>query len=237
MSDSRDVTKGLRLFYIFLSAPVSVFVGACGLLSSSHGAAQPDHIVRAYADALARGDAARAYALLGAADRRAIEPAAYARLVARDAAEARELSALLTHAAPARVSAQVRLDDGTELALELEDGRFRIVDPLTRLYGQASPHEALRSFVRAVERSRWDVLLDLMPAVERAGLDAAELGRRLTARREALTRMTALLAAALRGPPAPAIEIVGDRATMPYGESFTARLVRENELWKVEEPE
>ena len=237
MADSRDVTKGLRVVYIFLRVLVSVSVGGCGLLSSSRGASQPEPSLRAYTDALARGDAARAYSLLSEADRRAIDPATYARIVARDAAEARELSARLAHAAPAKVSAQVQLDDGTELSLELEGGRFRVVDPLTRFYGQASPREALRSFVRAVEHARWDVLLALMPEADRGELDAAELGRRLTARREALTRMTALLAAALRGPPAPAIEIVGDRATMPYGESFTARLLRENELWKVEEPE
>ena len=29
----------------------------------------------------------------------------------------------------------------------------------------------------------------------------------------------------------------GERATMPYGESFTARFVQENGLWKVEDPE
>lgn len=236
MPDSRDVTKGFRFVSLVL-ALVSVFVGGCGLSPSSRAAAPPQHILRAYADALARGDAARAYALLDASDRRAIDPQAYARIVARDAAEARELAARLAHAPPARVSAQIELDDGTELSLAFEDGGFRVVDPLTRFYGQATPREALRSFVRAVEHSRWDVLLALMPTIERGSLDAAELARLLTARREELTRMTALLAEALRGRPLPVIEVVGDRATMPYGESFTARLVREDELWKVEDPE
>jgi len=72
-----------------------------------------------------------------------------------------------------------------------------------------------------------------MPNVDRGELDAAALGARLSARREELTRTSQRLAGFLDAP----IEVVGDRATMPYGESYTARFLREDERWKLEEME
>ena len=75
--------------------------------------------------------------------------------------------------------------------------------------------------------------LALMPAADREGLSAADLERSLAPRLEELTRLAALLATALEAP----IEIVGERATLPYGESFSMRFVRESDGWKVEDPE
>lgn len=237
MADSRDVTSGHRLACIFLSMPISCLVGSCGfhgaLWKSQRRLQRPEAAIEAYADALARRDTPRAYARLREVDKRALPPADYGRLLARDAAEAKELAAWLAHAGPARVTARVKLDDGSELELELAGDHFVLVDPLARFYGQSSPRQALRSFVRAVQRSRWDVVLALMPNAAREGLDAATLGRQLEARRQELDRMTALLSASLEAP----MEVVGDRATMPYGESYTARLVREGQQWKLEDPE
>ena len=241
MADSRDLTrefmKSQQLIGIVLSVQVSALVGGCapggGWFGRGRRIQDPQTVVTAYAEALAARDPTRAQRLLRADDRKALDPTRYAQLLQLDRVEAEQLAARLAHAGDARVSARVELDDGSELWLELEGDRFVVVDPLSRYYGQASPREALRSFVRAVEHARWDVVLALMPNAEREGVDAKLLGEQLSARREELTRMTALLASELDAP----IEVVGDRATMPYGESFTARLVREDQLWKLEDPD
>jgi hypothetical protein len=194
----------------------------------------PSDAVEAYAEAIAEGDAKAAHALLTASDQQRISRDEFARALASHRAEARELARHLEHTERAQVYAVVRLEDGSELRLErAERGGFRVVDPLTRFYGQASPREALISFVRAVERKRWDVLLALMPERDREGLDAAALGRALETRYEELTRLVALLSEWRDNP----IEVVGDRATMPYAESFSARFVREGERWKIEDPD
>jgi hypothetical protein len=233
MADSLDVTTGHRLVCVFLRALLCALVGGCGHGGVWRSGQAPEAVAAAYAEALQRSDSADARRLLVRADRDALDTDTYARALSRDASEAQELAARLQHAEGVQVTARVRLEDGTSLELELEDGHFHVVDPLTRFYGQGSPREALRSFVRAVQRARWDVVLALMPDVERGELDAATLGQKLQARPDELQRLTAQLSQALEGP----IEVVGDRATMPYGESFTARLVREAGLWKVEDPD
>jgi hypothetical protein len=198
-----------------------------------------------YAKALESGDAARARGLTsraqsatacGAADREdraGLDLAGSAEPLTLDAREVRELAARIARAPAPRVFAKVTLDDGTELELEQGPDGFRVLDPLARYYAQSTPRAALLSFIRAVEHERWDVVLALMPSAEREGLDAVQLGRHLAKKREELTRTVALLAASRNEP----IEVVGDRATMPYRESFTARFVREDGLWKLEDPD
>jgi len=198
-----------------------------------------------YAQALAKGDAARAFGLTSLAHGQTacseheseacagLDLASYAKLLALDAREVRELAARIAHAPAPRVFAKVTLDDGSELELEQGPDGFRVVDPVARYYAQSTPRAALLSFIRAVEHERWDIVLALMPRAEREGLDAAQLGRHLTQKREELTRTVALLAVSRNEP----IEVVGDRATMPYRESFTARFVREDGLWKLEDPD
>jgi hypothetical protein len=230
VADSRDVTSVRRLIYVFLGVLVSALVGACGLPGRR---AQPAAVLAQYAAALQKGDATRAYALVDAEDRATLDPTAYAARLARDAREARELGDRIARAPAPRVFARVTLEDGTELTLERGPDGFRVSDAVSRYYAQETPRAALLSFIRAVEHERWDVVLALMPAAEREGLDAALLGKQLLERREELTRTVARLAVSRNEP----IEVVGDRATMPYRESFTARFVREEGLWKLEDPD
>ncbi len=190
-------------------------------------------MLEAYARALGAGDASRAYALLSPADRGALDARTFRDALAANPREARELAERLRRSPKARVVALVALDDGSEVALERGPAGFRVVDPLTRFYAQSSPRATLLSFIRAVERERWDVVVRLMPQAEREGVELDPLRARLAADREELTRLAALLSAARDAP----IEIVGDRATMPYAESFTARFVREEGLWKLEDPD
>lgn len=230
MADSRDVTSVCRLVYVFLGVLVSAFVGACGLRGRGN---EPQAALASYASALQKGDAARAYALVSPDDHATVDRATYTARLARDAREARELGERIARAPAPRVFARVTLDDGTELELEQGPDGFLVSDAVTRYYAQATPRAALLTFLRAVEHERWDVLLALMPAAEREGLDAARLGQLLSARREELTRTAARLSVSRNEP----IEVVGDRATMPYRESFTARFVREEGLWKLEDPD
>jgi len=206
-----------------------VLVGGCARAP----AAQADAVLARYAEALARSDVDGARALVTPGDRAALSREAFAAALAASPREAAELSAALGRAAPARVEAVVVLDDGSEVRLEVHEDGFAIVDPLTRFYAQSSPRAAQLSFVRAVARSRWDVLWALMPSEAREGLDPAGVAARFAAAREDLTRVAARLATAREAP----IEVVGDRATMPYGERYTARFVREEGVWKVEDPD
>jgi hypothetical protein len=202
---------------------------------ASRQPAGPEATLEAFRAALLRGDGAGAYALLAPSTRATLSQAQFVAQLRDNPRETAELAQDLAEPAPARVSAELDLPDARE-PVELEranDGSWRIRSALTAFYPTDTPRAALRSFVRAVERERWDVVFELMPEADRAGLDRETLAKHLAGRREELTRLVALLEG-FDGAP---IEIVGERATMPYGESFTVRFVRESDGWKIEDPE
>jgi hypothetical protein len=193
----------------------------------------PEATLEAFARALAGGDTRAAYALMSEDYRDRVSFTVFDRGIRANGGEAKALSEALQKRAEQKTYVEVRLADGTEVRLQQTSGGYAIESPVAEFYSQATPRAALDSFIRAVERSRWDVLFALMPVADREGLDVATLGKNLEAQLEELTRIVALLKASRELP----IEIVGERATMPYGESFTARFVQENGLWKVEDPE
>jgi hypothetical protein len=193
----------------------------------------PEDAVRAFAAALAAGHPERAYELLSQTQKESLTLADFNKQIAQYPIESKALAQAMKQIKAVRVQALVELADGRRLVLARHGSRFAIDEPLADFYSRASPRAALHSFVAAIEASRWDVLLSLMPAADRAGLDAAALERSLAPRVEELTRLAALLSTALDAP----IEIVGERATLPYGESFSMRFVRESDGWKIEDPE
>lgn len=202
----------------------------CGRASKQSA---PEATVRELATALRNNDAASAYALMSKDYRREHSLKDFQKQIADNKAEARVLAEALKKPESARRYAEVTLANGMSIQLEQKDGRWLFVTPVVDFYPQGTPREALASFVSAVEAQRWDIVLKLMPEAERGDLDAATLGNNLKSQREELERMVALLKASLDSP----IEEVADRATMPYGESYTVRFVREDGLWRIEDPE
>jgi hypothetical protein len=213
----------------------------------------PVDAVTAYAQALREARYPDAYALLSSSTQRALPYDAFERAARERPDELRALTDDLDRAdRRAPLTARVELPGGDRLSLLWEDGAWRI-DPATfEFYPQTTPREALRSFARAVERSRWDVLLRLAPrevaaqlrmASSQPGPDAgaaprtaeealrdAWTGPRSEHDREVLRRMVEALD---RGA---TLDTSGDRASLTYGAAgtYVARLVREEGLWKVE---
>ncbi len=212
------------------SAVLCVGLVACGHASRTSG---PQATLNEFRAALDTGDVRAAYALMSDDYRAAHDLASFRKQLTENPAEARSLSEALAHPVQTRTHAQVELATGRRISLESRAGRWLFLTPVIDFYPQSSPRQALASFVHAVERGRWDVVLGLMPDADAVGLTAEALGRNLATQKEELERMVALLRASLDSP----IEEVSDRATMPYGESYTARFVREGNHWKIEDPE
>ena len=209
---------------------LAVLAGACVPVRKEVG---PESTLNAFADALQKGDARRAYGLMSDAYRERVNFADFEKQIKDNRGESQALSKALAKRARTTTYVDVELADGRQVRLtEARDG-FVIDSPIADFYSQATPRDALETFIRAVENSRWDVVYSLMPNADREGLDPATLGKNLEAQIEELTRIVTLLKSSRELP----IEIVGERATMPYGESFTARFVREDSQWKLEDPE
>jgi hypothetical protein len=209
---------------------LAVLAGACAPVRSDVG---PESTLSAFSEALQKGDARRAYGLMSEAYRERVSYADFEKQIKDNPAETEALSRALLKRAHTVTHVEVELADGRQVRLAEGRQGFVVDSPIADFYSQATPRDALETFIRAVENARWDVVYALMPNADREGLDPATLGKNLEAQIEELTRIVTLLKTSRELP----IEVVGDRATMPYGESFTARFVREDGRWKLEDPE
>jgi len=189
--------------------------------------------VEAFGQALAKQRVEAAYERLSSVQRATLSSADFRKELEDNATETKALSNACERIVGVRIEATVELADGRQLRLTQEGDTFYIDQAVSGFYPHQTPREALLTFVRAIEAERWDVLLALMPSADRGDLSAAQLAERIVPQREEVTRIAALLSVQLEAP----IEIVGDRATMPYGEGATMRFVRESDGWKVEDPE
>ena len=205
----------------------------------------PGDTLRAYASALEEGRTEDAYALLSRDARRHVPLEAFRRSIAAGRDDALELASSIERPAiPAAITASLALPNGDRLELVLEDGQWKITAAAVDWYSQATPRRAVETFLRALEKKRWDVLIRLVPDGEREGLPVGaedeHAAPALTPERlkEAWegpqAQEMALVAKALRAAlPTAAIEEQGDVASLAYGPGATVSFVRENGVWKI----
>jgi len=215
--------------------------GVAGLLVAAASAAcaeaqrpanDPQSVLTAYARALEEGHAEDAYRLLSDAARRGTSLEAFRRMVDDDPEGVREMGRSLERpTAPPVVTATVISPSGQELSLVLENGRWRLDAQAIDLYSQDTPRHSVQGFIRAVERKRYDVLMNYVPDAHKEGLDAEKLRSAWEGHdKDEIAQVVSALKQAL---PTATIEEVGERATMTYG-AGTLQLVREHGLWKIE---
>jgi hypothetical protein len=214
--------------------------------SACAGTGGPSDTLRAYASALQDKRVEDAYKMLSDEAKRSISLEAFRRMVLENPDDVLEVArALARPSAPPVVTATVTMPNGDELALVLEDGKWRVDAAAVDLYGQSTPRQALAGFLRAHERRRYDVLVRYIPDADREGggagpLGAAAGGGEITAeqlraawegaQKEETERVLQALRAAL---PTATIEENGDSASMSYGSGGTVSFLRERGLWKI----
>lgn len=229
-----------------------LLLGTMTCATSSPG---PSDTMRAYAAALREGDARGAWLLLSTRAREGMSFEQFERALRERPDDVRALAERYAAAgSDDGVTARLELPSGESLTLRSENGRWRLDPAALDFYPQSTPRQCLLSFVRALRRERWEVLLRLAPRAVVARMEAmaarepADGGAPRTAEdvlraawsgraADEVSQMTEQLQQALeRGRP---IEVMGERATMTYGSGAlsTARLVREEGLWRVEDPE
>lgn len=213
--------------------PVLALLVVCAL-ACAHQPEGPAATVQQFGAALGRGDLRAAYALTSADFQKRNPYEAFAAGLGANAGDTSALGKRIGERAahiPARV--EVQLAPGEVLALVLEAGRWRVDGPMPEPWGQRTPRAALRTFVRALGERRYDVVLRLVPRRHRADLTADKLRQYWEAHKEEARGLLSRLQAAIGAP----IVESGDEAHMPYGPEQEVVFVREDGVWRIEDPD
>lgn len=213
-------------------AVIAASVVGCGGAS----AGSPERVVREFAAALSAHDYAAAYGMMSSTYRRRVTQEEFERHLADNPAEASAAVNALAHPEnEAEQVAVVELADGDEVELRNESGSWRLATNVVDFYDQSTPRSALRSFIRALERERYDIVMRFVPNADSEGMSPDSMRAAWSGDgREEISRLISSLRTAFDNP----IEEVGDRATMRYGDAqASVQFVREGGLWKIEDPD
>jgi hypothetical protein len=216
---------------------LSVAACAAALLACAHRSEAPGDTLAAFGAAVESKDYQAAYGLTSAEFRKRVPFDAFRAELETGGADAQALGRRLReNAARAPLHVEVDVDLGEKLPLVYEGGRWRVDGQPFELWSQRTPRAALRTFIRALERRRYDVALRLVPNRYRPGLTVEKLrayweGERKAENAALLDRLRAAISAGV-----PIVE-VGDEAHMPYADRFEVRFMREDGAWKIEDPD
>jgi hypothetical protein len=191
-------------------------------------AGDPQRTIDAYAEALRTKDAEQVWLLSDTAFRRAHDRAEVEAILRDRPDEVERLLRAIEAAGALR--ATIELEGGGRLTLVKEEGGWRVSHGGLEPSSAETPEAALRTFFRAAESRRLDVLRTVMPEAFVAGFaDDAALDAHLSAVKPRIEAAQKALPA-IRPNMA---QIEGDRAFIAYGAGKKVELVREGDRWRV----
>lgn len=210
---------------------------AAGLtVACAHPQAAPGETLQAFARAAESGDWSAAYALMADDYRRRVPLEAFRAECEADRKIVGADANRLQRDRVRRSEATVRTESGREVRLIFEAGGWKLAEQPITPFGQQSPRAALRTFLRAIDQRRYDVLLRLVPARLRSRVTIESLriyweGPRSEAHRRVLDPLR-------DSAEAPIIELGGE-AQMPFGakreEEGEVRFIFEDGMWKIDD--
>jgi hypothetical protein len=211
---------------VLCAALVTTGIGCSGT------AAGPSRALNEYSRALERRDYDRAYALMSDEYRSRNSKEDFKRMLADNPREVSETASRLRSArGDIEVTAQLHYGLGDRLQLVREGGDWRIAANPVDFYGQSTPREALRSFLRAYSLKRWDVILRFVPESYRKRMTVETVKTQFEGEAsEDIARTMAMIAANVDDP----INEQGNDARLRYGDSEVV-FVREDRTWKIKD--
>lgn len=195
----------------------------------------PQSSLDRYADALEAGDAKAAYALLSEEFRERVPFEEFeSRFEVQREAYGEPLVKTLQQAAdePAFIDANLTYSEFDELKMVLTPDGWRLESGLFNFYGQRQPREALLSFIKAIERQKYDVLMQFIPNEYAQFMTVEQVREQFESNPARIQEMVALLKQNKHND----IRIRGNQAQMDYG-PYMVTFKKEDGLWKIEDPD
>jgi hypothetical protein len=212
---------------------VAALLSCCGSLSQSPPSTA-DKVVRDYARALSEGDNRAAYELMSPEYRARVSFATWQKNVADNPQEVSEASRRLGRVRGPADLAALQHSAHEPVQLTQAAGQWYLASEPIEFYDQATPRAALRSFIAAFSRKRYDIILRLMPEADKEGVTSETLTQHFGhGARDDIARMLSQLSPHVDAP----IEEHAEHATMPYAEHRRVQFVLEQGRWRIREPQ
>lgn len=210
---------------------VGLLVVFVALASCEKPAQSPHDTLKAYVLAIKHKDLNRAYSLLSRQLKERCSRKQFIRNVQQSGGDTKKkLNKILDDPKKINFTATVDLGSGERLVLIKEEGTWRVSNDPFAFYGQKTPREALLSFIRALDRKRYRVLLQFAPRKWRKRMDEQDI-RALYEGENA--EKTKTLISKLKANKDNRIEKSGDKAVMLYGDNQQVSFVKEEGVWKI----
>jgi hypothetical protein len=184
-----------------------------------------------YASALKAKNYDAAYDLMSSSFRAQVSKDEFVRMMRDNPREAADTASRLTgKKSKIEVTAELTYGLGDTLHLVHESGAWRIAENPLAFYDQATPRDALRSFLRAYRLERWDVMLRFVPKAYAQLMTPDTMKTQFAGERKAdMANLINMLEANLDEP----IDEQGNEARMRYGAGFEVKFVREDGRWRL----
>lgn len=208
---------------------VAMLLAASGCGGNASG---PAATLDAYRAALDRKDFSAAYDLMSDDFRNAHSREDFIRMMEESPGEVADTITQLGRARQeVEIAAELRYGQGEQLRLVHQDEQWRIASNPIQFYSQATPREALRSFLRAYRLERWEIMLRFVPDRYRERMSVDELRKQFQG--EQRTEMESKMKTLETHIEEPIVE-QGNEARMVYGElGAEASFIREDGAWKI----
>ncbi len=215
----------------FLLPTCALLLAACG----SGGSGRPATAVKSYVRAIRSADYDAAYRLMSDRYRKEHTREQFIKMMSESPEDVRQTAERLSAGGHrVEVSARFVYDDlRDEITLVEEGGTWKLATNPLDFYPQDTPARTVRSFVRAIELQRWDVVMRFVPNKYREHMSVEDIKAQFEgAEHEDVGTMVRVLTANLDNN----ISQQGDEARMQYGDRYEIKLIREDGMWKVEDP-
>jgi hypothetical protein len=191
------------------------------LLVACSGVAKtgPQETLRRYVHAIESDHPTDAYVLLDESIRKQMTPtefiARWKSLRVELQAQAVQLKPLLGK--PVKARAQVSFPSGARASLSYADDLWKIDDGIALSGGAATPADALRAFIRAVESRNYELVMRFLARSVRDSIER-DITERVAKLKHALNHE---------------IEVTGGRARLQYDPRYKIELIQEEGEWRI----
>ena len=209
-------------------AAMAGVLGACGA-----GRSGPVSALHSYSSALRARDYSAAYDMMSESFQAKHSRDDFVRMMKESGDEVAQTAQMLSSQHKGvEITAEFNFGIGDTMRLVQEDGEWHIASNPMAFYSQATPREALRSFVRAHALKRWDVMLRFVPTKYRERMTVQKMRDQFEgAHRDEIESMMNMIQANLDEP----ITDKGNEARMPYGDRFEVKFLLEEGRWKIQD--